>query len=617
METVRLTTAQALVKYLSVQMIEVAGEKVRLFGCAFAIFGHGNVTCLGQELFENQDKIPTWRGQNEQSMAHAAIAYAKANKRQRIGIATSSIGPGATNMVTAAGVAHTNRLPLLLLAGDTFQSRLPDPVLQQTEHFNDPTISANDSFKAMTRFWDRITKPSQLVSSLPNAIATMLDPSDCGPALIALPQDVQGESWDYPVDFFKPKLHRIRRPQPEHIDIIDAAKLIRQSKKPLIIVGGGVVYSQAEQVVESFADATGIPVVETIAGRSALLASHPYNCGPLGTTGCDSANNLAKEADVVIAIGTRLQDFTTGSWTVFQNPDLTLISINTCRHDAVKGNALAIIADARETVCQLSSMIDHWQVSDAWTKYSQAERASWLDVVAERVAKTRTPCPSYAQVIGEMNRLAEEGDRIITAAGGLPAELNMNWLARHRAEIDIEFGFSCMGYEVAAGWGVKMANPYHDPIVLVGDGSYLMLNSDIYSSVLTGHKMIVVVCDNGGFAVINKLQNNTGNSSFNNLLKDCTTQIKSEVPRVDFKQHAESLGANAEKLLNLHDLENAFSRAKESDKTYVIVIDIDPTQWSSTNAWWEVGLPEVTNDETRAKMIADWEVGRKNQRKGV
>ncbi|MFC5077468.1 3D-(3,5/4)-trihydroxycyclohexane-1,2-dione hydrolase [Vibrio thalassae] len=617
MKTVRLTTAQALVKFLSAQLIEVEGEKVNLFGCAFAIFGHGNVTCLGQELFENQDKIQTWRGQNEQSMAHAAIAYAKANKRKRIGIATSSVGPGATNMVTAAGVAHTNRLPLLLLAGDTFQSRLPDPVLQQTEHFNDPTITANDSFKSVTRFWDRITKPSQLVSSLPNAIASLLDPGDCGPALIALPQDVQGEAWDYPVDFFKPRLHRIRRPQPEHVDIMDAATVIRQSEKPMIIVGGGVIYSDAEEIVESFSDATGIPMVETIAGRSALLASHPNNCGPIGTTGSDSANNLAKEADVVIAIGTRLQDFTTGSWTVFQNPDLRLISINTCRHDAIKSNSLAIIADARDAVSQLSSVIGPSKVSEEWVKYAQAERASWFDVVAKRVAKTSTSCPSYAHVIGEVNRLAEDGDRIITAAGGLPAELNMNWLARHRAEIDIEFGFSCMGYEVAAGWGVKIANPDHDPIVLVGDGSYLMLNSDIYSSVLTGHKIIVLVCDNGGFAVINKLQNNTGNSSFNNLLKDCSTQLKTHVPRVDFTQHAESLGANSEKLTNLDDFENAFSRAKESDKTYVIVIDIEPTQWSSTNAWWEVGLPEVTSDETRAKVIADWELGRKNQRKGV
>ncbi|MFD2178275.1 3D-(3,5/4)-trihydroxycyclohexane-1,2-dione acylhydrolase (decyclizing) [Veronia pacifica] len=617
METVRLTTAEALARYLTKQFIEVDGEEVPLFGCAFAIFGHGNVTCLGQQLYEHQSDIPTWRGQNEQSMALAAIAYARANKRQRVGIATSSVGPGAANMITAAGVAHTNRLPLLMLAGDTFQSRLPDPVLQQTEHFNNPTITVNDAFKAVTRYWDRITKPSQLVASLPQAIATLLDPADCGPVMLALPQDTQGEVWDFPTVFFAKKVHRIRRPQPEHCDIERAVAWLKEAKKPLIIAGGGVFYSHAEQELEDFINRHQIPLVETIAGRSVLRSSHPLNCGPIGTTGSDSANHLAAEADVVLAVGTRLQDFTTGSWTVFQNPSLKIISINTCRFDAVKHQALPIVADARDAIKALHSSLEQWSAEESWLAISVRERESWKEQVNTRTAPVISAFPSYAQIVGQVNQLADKRDRIITAAGGLPAELNMNWQASDSGQLDIEFGFSCMGYEIAAGWGAKMAMPDNDPIVLVGDGSYLMMNSDIYSSVLTGHKMIVIVCDNGGFAVINKLQNNTGNTSFNNLLKDCASLSEGDLPRVDFVSHAKSLGANAEKIASLAEFSAAFYRAKASNKTYVIVTDIDPTVWSSTETWWEVGLPEHTDDKTRGDIIENWESGRKHQRPGV
>ncbi|MEZ8080275.1 3D-(3,5/4)-trihydroxycyclohexane-1,2-dione acylhydrolase (decyclizing) [Enterovibrio norvegicus] len=617
MTTIRLTTAQALVRYLAAQQIEIDGKVESLFGCAFAIFGHGNVTCLGQQLFENQSVFPTWRGQNEQSMALAAVAYARANQRRRIGIATSSVGPGATNMITAAGVAHTNRLPLLLLAGDTFQSRLPDPVLQQTEHFSNPSLTVNDAFKTVTRFWDRINAPSQLTVALPQAIATMLDPADCGPAMIALPQDVQGQAWDFPESFFAPKVHRIRRPQPEPIELDLAAEAIKKAKRPLIIAGGGVAYSGARNALIQFAEKHQIPVVETIAGRTLLSADHPLNCGPIGTTGSNSANHMCEDADVVIAIGTRLQDFTTGSWTVFRDPDMKLISINAGRFDATKHMAQSIISDAKAAIAPLSERLGNWQTQNAWVDKAAAETSQWRGVVEQRTAASDTALPSYAQIIGKVNSLVNEGDRVITAAGGLPAELNMNWQATYPYSLDVEFGFSCMGYEIAAGWGNKIARPDHESIVLVGDGSYLMMNSDIYSSVLTGHKMIVLVCDNGGFAVIRKLQTNTGNTAFNNQLEDCTTERDYELPRVDFVSHARGLGANAEKVEHLSDFEAAFERAKASDKTYVIVTDIDDTVWSSCDAWWEVGLSEVTDNESIANARDQWEEGRKHQRRGV
>ncbi len=628
-KTVRLSTAQALVKFLTAQKIEVKGKVEPLFGCAFAIFGHGNVTCLGQELEENQHIIPTWRGQNEQSMALAAVSYAKANKRQRIGIASSSVGPGATNMVTAAGVAHTNRLPILLLGGDVFNTRLPDPVLQQVEHFNNPTMTVNDCFKPVTRYWDRITSPEQLLQSLPQAISTLLDTADCGPVFIGLPQDVQGYCYDYPVSFFTEKVHRIRRPQPEAFEIAEAVSLIAKAKKPLILAGGGVFYSRASEDLQRFAEAHNIPVVETIAGRTNLLATHPLNCGPIGPTGSDSANTLANQADLIIAVGTRLQDFVTGSWSVFENPEMQLISINTARYDATKHRSLAIISDAKVALNLLeNALVDEshnstGSNSEDWRLFAQMQRSKWLQIVANRTAltsqQTGSGLASYAQIIGQVNQLATEDDRVITAAGGLPAELNMNWLARSRGNFDIEFGFSCMGYEIAAGWGAKLACPNSDIIVLVGDGSYLMMNSDIYSSVLCGHKMIIVVCDNGGFAVINKLQNNTGNESFNNLLKDCASQRQdgAPLPRVDFAQHAASLGAKSEHITGADAMPEAMARAKASDVTYVIVVDTDPYQWSSVDSWWEVGISQVSERDEVNQAREKWDKGRLKQRRGV
>lgn len=616
MKTVRLTVAEALVKYLVAQHIEIDGEIQPLFGCSFAIFGHGNVTCLGQQLKNVEDQLPTWRGQNEQSMAMAAVAYAKANNRQRIGIATTSIGPGATNMVTAAGIAHTNRLPLLMMAGDAYTSRLPDPVLQQTEHFYSPSITANDAFKAVTRYWDRIIHPAQLLQTLPLALDTLLDPADCGPVFLGLPQDVQGMAYDYPTRFFEEKVHRIRRPQPELCDLEKVVELLRSAKQPLIISGGGVHYSRATDELASFAKKHQIPVIETIAGRAALLQDNPLNGGPIGATGSDSANYMAANADVVIAIGTRLQDFTTGSWSVFRNPDLKIISINVGRTDAIKHLAMPIVADAKDTLSQLDGLLGSWKSNQAWAALAQSKAAEWRALCQERGKVEGDEIASYAQVIGAVNRLTEQGDTVLTAAGGLPAELNMNWQSKQVGKFDIEFGFSCMGYEIAGGWGAKIANPNNDVVVLVGDGSYMILNSDIYSSVLTGHKMIVIVCDNAGFAVINKLQNNTGNDSFNNLLADCR-RPDGELARVDFAKHAEAQGANSEKVNNMMEFDSAFARAKAADKTSVIVIDIDPTKWSSCDCWWEVGLPDIARTEKVEQAVSNFNQGRSHQRRGV
>lgn len=616
-ETVSMTVAEALVAYLRAQHIETAEGSAPLFGCAFAIFGHGNVTCFSEALRANQDVMPLWRGQNEQSMAMAAVAYAKANLRRRIGVAISSVGPGALNMVTAAGVAHTNRLPLLLLAGDAHAGRLPDPVLQQVEHFQDPTLGVNDAFKPVVRYWDRIVCPEQLLQTLPQAISTMLDPETCGPVFIGLPQDVQGQCYDFPVAFFAQRVHRIPRPEPEVRSIRELAALLRQARRPLIVAGGGVHYALATEALQHFAMTFGVPVVETIAGRAVLLQSHPLNAGPIGVTGSDSANQMAADADVVLAIGTRLQDFTTGSWSVFRNPAMQLASINVGRHDAAKHFALAVRADAGAALSALAQQLQGWHTDPEWPALCATRAGEWKALVDTRT-RAAEGAVSYAQVVGAVNRAMQAGDTVITAAGGLPAELNMNWQSPQTGHFDIDFGFSCMGYEVAAGWGVKLAKPQSESIVLVGDGSYLMQNVDIYSTVLTGHKVTFVVCDNGGFAVIDKLQRNVGHTSFNNLLQDCSRSDADKPPaRVDFVLHARAMGAVAIKADSVSALERGLEMARQSVSSVVIVVDVDPTQWSSCDCWWDVGLPAITRTAAQTQAVDAWRAGQAQQRKGI
>jgi 3D-(3,5/4)-trihydroxycyclohexane-1,2-dione acylhydrolase (decyclizing) len=591
MKTIRLTMAQAVVKYLVAQRTVIDGRNEPLFGGVFAIFGHGNVTCLGEALEQVRDVLPTWRGQNEQSMALAAIAFAKAKRRRQMMVATSSIGPGATNMVTAAAVAHANRLPILLLSGDVFANRLPDPVLQQVEHFANPTSSVNDAFRAVTRYWDRITRPEQIISSLPQAIAMMLDPGDCGPAFFSLCQDVQAEAYDYPAEFFAPILHRIVRIRPDSERVLEAAAVLKASTRPLLISGGGVHYSLATADMAGFAERHNIPVTETIAGRAALTHDHPNNVGPIGVSGSASANALAAEADVVLAVGTRLQDFSTGSWSAFGDPNLRIVALNTARFDAYKHRALPVVGDAQVSLAELSAVLGDWRGPEAWVQRGRREYASWNKVVDYHSGPTNVAVPSYAQVIGAVNRACENDDLVLSAAGGLPGELCKNWRAKSAGSFDCEFGYSCMGYEIAGAWGAKMANPERDVICFVGDGSYLMMNSDIYSSVLTGHKLILVLCDNGGFAVIDRLQTDQGGRSFNNFFVDCKAE---RVIEVDFSSHAASMGAIAETVHSIGELEEAFLRAKNADRTSVIVIKVQGRQWTPGGAWWDIGVPEVS-----------------------
>ncbi len=625
MRHVRMTTAQAIVAWLVAQRTVIDGAEVPLFPGVFAIFGHGNVTSLGHALEQARDSLPVWRGQNEQGMALAAVAYAKAMRRRQVMVATSSIGPGATNMVTAAGVAMSNRLPLLLLSGDTFQSRLPDPVLQQVEHPGSPSTTVNDAFRAVVRYWDRVVSPEQVVSSLPAALGVLLDPADCGPAFIGMPQDVQAQAFDCPARFVEPVVHEVRRQRPDRREVERAAAALRSARRPLVIAGGGVHYSLAEDELASFATRHGLPVVETVAGKSSLVADHPGLIGPLGVTGSDGANALAARCDVVLALGTRLQDFTTGSWTVFGDEDLVILGANAARFDAEKHRALPVVGDGLTILEELGRDLAGWRAPEEW----QAEAAAAREEVRLNVAKSTSPAspaggelPSYAEVIGVVHQCAGERDYVVTAAGGLPGELNVNWLAKGVATVDVEYGFSCMGYEISGGWGAAMARrgggsrvegvagsdgtsgdgtpgeevsrggTEGDVFVLVGDGSYLMANSDLYSSVLSGHKMIVVVCDNGGYAVIERLQLAQGGASYNNLLE--TSRVVT-TEHVDFAANAASLGCLTETATSLDELREAVARARQNTRTSVIAIRTHPSRWTGGGAFWEVGVPEVSD----------------------
>jgi 3D-(3,5/4)-trihydroxycyclohexane-1,2-dione acylhydrolase (decyclizing) len=613
MSTTRCTMAQAVVRYLSNQFTEIDGQRAPLFPGVFGIFGHGNVTCLAEALEAVKETLPTWRGQNEQSMALAAIAFAKAKRRRQIMVATSSIGPGATNFVTAAGVAHSNRLPILFLSGDTFANRRPDPVLQQVEHFGDPTLTANDAFKAVTRYWDRITHPEQIISSLPQAVATMLDPANCGPAFLGLCQDVQELAYEYPAAFFEPTVHTVPRPRPDRGRIAQAAQLLKSARQPLIIVGGGVRYSGAEAAVLELAEGRGIPIVETVAGKGTLTHHHPVHVGPLGVVGSTSANAMAADADVILAIGTRLADFTTGSWTVF-SPAARFISINAARFDAAKHRSVAVVGDALESVRDLDAALGDWKAAPDWLPRGQKEFASWNEQLNAGQQHTSAPVPTYAQVVGVVNACAGERDYVISAAGGLPGELVKGWRVKAPGTFDCEWGFSCMGYEIAAGWGAAMADPSREVYVMCGDGSYMMMNSDIYSSVLTGRKMIVVVCDNGGFGVINRLQNAKGGASFNNLLKD--SRVTEAFP-VDFVRHAESMGALARRVSTLAELSEAVGWARSNDRTTVLTIQTDADAWTPGDAWWDVGVPQVSQREEVRTARAEHDTFRAKQRIGV
>ncbi|CAN7409519.1 3D-(3,5/4)-trihydroxycyclohexane-1,2-dione acylhydrolase (decyclizing) [Trinickia sp. LjRoot230] len=613
--TVRLTAAQALVRFLAAQRVVIEDdngrpETVPLFGGVFAIFGHGNVAGIGEALYQHREALPTYRAHNEQAMALSAIAYAKAHFRRRMMAVTTSIGPGATNLVTAAALAHVNRLPVLLLPGDIFVSRAPDPVLQQLEDFHDGGISANDTLKPVSRYFDRIVHPAQLLVALPRALRVLTDGALCGPVTLAMPQDVQAMAYDFPIEFFAPRVATFHASPPSPIELDAALTCLQHATRPIIVAGGGVLYSHgAAAALRTFAERHGIPVSETQAGKGALPWDHPLNVGAIGVTGSSAANALAHDADCVLALGTRLQDFTTGSNTLFTQADVVCVNANL--FDGIKHRATPVVADTCSALDALGACLGDWQASDAWTERARTLAVGWRDIVTRRThAAQDAGMPYDADVIGAVQRTAArsaEDDIAVCAAGTLPAELHKLWRAARPGAYHVEYGYSCMGYEIAGGLGVKLAKPQREVIVFVGDGSYLMMNSEIATSVMLGAKLIIVVLDNRGYGCINRLQQACGGAPFNNMLEDCL-QGPHGAPAIDFAAHARSLGADAEHVANIAELETALTRARAADRTSVLVIDTDPARTTDDGGWWwEVAVPAVSTREAVRNARVDYE----------
>jgi 3D-(3,5/4)-trihydroxycyclohexane-1,2-dione acylhydrolase (decyclizing) len=607
--------AQALVKHLSALRVEMNDGSVQPY-CAgvFTIFGHGNVAGLGEALWSERAALPTYRAHNEQGMALAAVAYGKAQLRQRIMAVSTSIGPGATNLVTAAAVAHVNRLPVLLLPGDTFATRAPDPVLQQIESFQYGDVTANDAFRPVTRYFDRITRAEQILTALPRAIQVMTDPATCGPVCLALPQDVQTHAFDCPESFLQPELIRFRRSPADARELLAATALLKTAKQPLIVAGGGVLYSQAWNALRAFAEAHGIPVVETHGGKSSLPWDHPLNLGGIGVDGGPAANTMAREADVVFAVGTRLQDFTTGSHALFAKAKL--LSLNVQMFDAGKWNGFALVADAHVGLTQLGQALGGWTADAAWTSRAKLLGAAWVSRVTELTTAGPTDVLPYdAEVIGAVrDSLNDAGgdsgkkDVVVCAAGTLPAELHKLWRATLPGNYHVEYGYSCMGYEIAGALGAKMARPDQEVIVIVGDGSYMMMNSEIATSVMLGKKIIVVVLDNRGYGCIDRLQRSSGTPSFNNMLDTCVPE-GGAMSTIDFAMHARSMGAEAVHVKDVAELKTAMVRARAATHTQVLVIDTTHTRVTAEGGcWWEVAVPEVSErvevNDAHARFLA-------------
>jgi 3D-(3,5/4)-trihydroxycyclohexane-1,2-dione acylhydrolase (decyclizing) len=616
--TVRLTTAQALVRYLAALRAETGLADVGtapLFGGVFAIFGHGNVAGVGEALYRHRAELPTYRAHNEQAMAHAAIAYAKAHMRRRMMACTTSIGPGATNLVTAAALAHVNRLPVLFLPGDVFASRAPDPVLQQVEDFHDGGVSANDCLKPVSRYFDRIMHPEQLLTALPRAIRVLTDAALCGPVTLALPQDVQTMAYEYPEAFFTPRIIEFQAAPPDEAQLARAAAVLREAKRPLLIAGGGVLYGLATAPLRAFAETHGVPVAETQAGKGALPWDHPLQQGAIGVTGSPAANALAREADVVLAVGTRLSDFTTGSHSLFAQARLVNLNVNA--FDALKWRAIGLIADAKAGLTALSRSLGAWKSAPDWEAKAKKGADAWRADIARITGKRDVALPYEGEVIGAVQRTAPDSatrDIVVCAAGTLPADLHKVWRTSVPGGYHMEYGYSCMGYEIAGGLGVKMARPDREVIIIVGDGSYLMLNSEIATSLLLDQKLVIVVLDNHGYGCINRLQQGCGGAPFNNLFSD-SVQGKNGAPKIDFAAHAAAMGAHAENVKTIPQLEAALKRARAADRTYVVCIETDPDRTTEEGGWWwEVAVPEVSDRESVRKARATYEDGKRQQK---
>ncbi|OOY32177.1 3D-(3,5/4)-trihydroxycyclohexane-1,2-dione acylhydrolase (decyclizing) [Thioclava sp. F36-6] len=605
-ETIRLTAAQAMVKWLSVQMTE-DGE--RFIEGMWAIFGHGNVAGIGEALHAYKDVFPTWRGQNEQTMGHAAIAYAKGRKRTRAHAVTSSIGPGSTNLVTAAALAHVNRLPVLIVAGDVFATRRPDPVLQQVEDFDDGTVSANDCFRPVSRYYDRISRPEHILSALPRALRVMTDPANCGPAVLAFCQDTQAEAYDYPVEFFAPRVWRIRRPAPDAGELARVAEMVKAAENPVIIAGGGVVYSQAEDTLAEFASKHRIPVAETQAGKSSLAQSHPMSFGASGVDGSAAANAASQNADLVIGVGTRFQDFTTGSRTLF-GAGAQLVSINIHGYDAAKHGAESLVADAKVALEMLSAALGDYQAAAP----DAAAREDWLRAVDAYCARPedQAALPTDGQVIGAVQRATGDDAVAMCAAGTMPGALKLLWKPS-QGGYHMEYGYSCMGYEVAGAMGLKLARPERDVLCFVGDGSYMMANSELATAVMRRVPFTVILTDNRGYGCINRLQTmGCGGEPFNNMYVDCNVEVQ---PEIDYVAHAAAMGAHAVKAANTDQLEAEVKAARERDIPTVIVIDTVAKDFPGTGLettagehgfFWDVAVPEVSDRQKQRDRFEEY-----------
>jgi 3D-(3,5/4)-trihydroxycyclohexane-1,2-dione acylhydrolase (decyclizing) len=621
-KTRRMTMAQAVIAYLQAQYVERDGVEQPFFAGCFGIFGHGIVGGIGQAL-QQMPEFRYYQGRNEQAMVHAAIAYAKTKNRLQTLVCTSSIGPGATNMVTGAATATINRIPVLLLPGDIFARRNVAPVLQQLESPQSQDISVNDCFKPVSRYWDRINRPEQLLTALPEAMRVLTSPAETGAVTLALPQDVQAEAFDYPEAFFRKRVWHVQRTRPDLAVLQRAADLIRAAKKPLIVAGGGVIYAEATDALKALVEATGIPVGETMAGKGSLDYDHPLNLGAIGATGTLAANRVALDADVVIGIGTRYSDFTTASKTQFQNPDVRFININVTEFDAGKHYGLPLVGDARATLDELAQLLDEYHVADNYRTQAEDLHNQWEAEVERIYAIRNTPLPSQGELIGAVNELSDPGAIMVCAAGSLPGDLHKLWRSRHPKNYHMEYGYSCMGYEIAGGLGAKMAAPEREVIVMVGDGSYLMLSSEIVTSVQEGYKLTIVLLDNSGFKSIGALSRSLGQEGFGTrfiyrhegvLTGDAGDESVQTLP-LDLAANARSLGAHVIECETYADFTAALEAARHTDRTTVIYICNDRyVGVPGYNSWWDVVVAEVSDSPSVQQARKEWEEKRATER---
>lgn len=612
-----LTVAQALVRFLSVQSVERDGHEQRFFAGCFGIFGHGNVAGLGQALLESADDFPYYLARNEQAMVHTAVGFSRMSNRLRAFACTSSIGPGATNMVTGAGVATTNRIPVLLLPGDVFATRRANPVLQELEDQSSLDVSVNDCLRPVSRYFDRIWRPEQLPQALLHAMRVLTDPAETGAVTLALPEDVQTEAFDFDDELFVPRVWSIRRPAPERRHVAGLAQLVRESKRPLIVAGGGVIYSEATSALAAFATAAGIPVAETQAGKGSLRFDHPASLGALGATGTTAANSVAETADLVIGIGTRWSDFTTASYSVFHNPDVKVVNVNITPFDTTKLSGAAIVADAREAVDALNAELAGWRVSSEYEQTYRAGAKHWNEVVEASYQLGHLPLPAQSEVIGAIEASSEDRDVLVAAAGSSPGDLHKLWRTRDPKGYHVEYAFSCMGYEIAAGLGVKMAAPDRQVYVFVGDGSYLMLNSELATALQEGIKIIVVLVVNHGFQSIGGLSESVGAERFGTKYRyrNAAGQLDGDKLPLDLAKNAESLGATVLRVTTIDELRGALAQARVNTNTTVVHIETDPSVGSpDSQSWWDVPVAEVSTRDTTHAALATYQSDQKVQR---